>query len=905
LTPLPIDPELPGLAGALERQASLVLVAEPGAGKTTRVPPALLDAPFAAGREVLVTAPRRLAVRLAARRVAEERGERLGDRVGYRIRFEEAAGPATRLVYLTEGILLRRLATDPALDGVAAVVLDEFHERTLDADLALALLRRLQRGPRPDLRLVVMSATLAAEPVAAFLDAPVHRVAGRPFSVAVEHLPRPDARPLEQRVAGAVRAALEGEGGPDGGGGRDGDGRGAGGGRGTGGGRGDILVFLPGAAEIRRAREACSGLAAEHDLEIVPLHGDLPSAEQDRAVRPAPRRKLILSTNVAESSVTIDGVTVVIDSGLARVAGYSPWSGLPTLATQPISRASAAQRAGRAGRTAPGRCLRLFTRHDHDTRAAFDEPAVRREDLAGGLLLLHALGVREAAAFEWFETPRPAALEAGERLLADLGATTPGGELTATGRALLRYPLHPRAARLLDEAARRGAARRGALFAALLGEREVRLAARTRFGDGAPGSGGGGGVVVGGGGGGSRIGAGVAPGPGGAAGPVGPSDLLAQLDAVEEATRGAHSPERLRARGLDPAATLAVLRARDQLLRLAGRSADRPLDPGAEERVLLESTLAAFPDRVARRREPGRPAVVFARGGAGELAPSSVVRSAEFLVAVDADDRRERGVAVRLASAIDPAWLIDLFPERLEERTETVFQAASGRVERISALRFEGLTLDASRGPTPADDETAEVLHRAVRELGLGAVIDLEELARWQQRIAFAAEHQPGLPRLDEAALDAALRAACAGRRSLAELREAALLAGWVAGLAPAQRAAVERLAPERVILPGGRRVAVHYEPGKPPWIASRLQDFFGMGEGPRAADGRVPLVLHLLAPNQRPVQVTTDLSGFWERHYPALRRELMRRYPRHAWPEDPRRASPPPSGTGGRRNTR
>ncbi len=900
MTPLPIDPELPGLVGALERHPSLVLVAEPGAGKTTRVPPALLDAPFAAGREVLVTAPRRLAVRLAARRVAEERGERLGERVGYRIRFEEAAGPATRLVYLTEGVLLRRLSTDPALDGVAAVVLDEFHERTLDADLALALLRRLQRGPRPDLRLVVMSATLAAEPVATFLGAPVHRVAGRPFPVALEHLPRPDPRPLEQQVAGAVRAALEGEGGPGGGGaGHAGDGGGGreghcdGGDHSDRGSRGDILVFLPGAAEIRRAREACTGLAAAHDLEIVPLHGDLPSVEQDRAVRPAPRRKLILSTNVAETSVTIDGVTVVIDSGLARVAGHSPWSGLPTLATQPISRASAAQRAGRAGRTAPGRCLRLFTRHDHDTRPAFDEPAVRREDLAGSLLLLHALGVRDAAAFEWFETPRPAALEAGERLLADLGATGPGGELTATGRSLLRYPLHPRAARLLVEAARRGAARRGALFAALLGEREVRLAARTRFGDGVPAGGGGGAFAFGG---------GV---PGGAAGPAGPSDLLAQLDAVEKATRGAHSPERLRARGLDPAATLAVLRARDQLLRLAGRAAEAPLDTEAEEQVLLEATLAAFPDRVARRREPSRPALVFARGGAGELTPSSVVRSAEFLVAVDADDRRERGVAVRLASAIDPAWLIDLFPERLEERTETAFQSTSGRVERISTLRFEGLTLDASRGPAPPDDETAEVLHRAVRELGLGAVVDLEELARWQQRLAFAAEHHPGLPRLDDAALDAALRASCAGRRSLSELREAALLASWLAGLAPAQRAAVERLAPERVTLPGGRRVAVHYEPGKPPWIASRLQDFFGMGEGPRAADGRVPLVLHLLAPNQRPVQVTTDLAGFWERHYPALRRELMRRYPRHAWPDDPRTASPPPSGTGGRRNTR
>nr|MCU0230607.1 ATP-dependent helicase HrpB [Acidobacteriota bacterium] len=514
------------------------------------------------------------------------------------------------------------------------------------------------------------------------------------------------------------------------------------------------------------------------------------------------------------------------------------------------------------------------------------------EDLAGGLLLLHALGVREAAAFEWFETPRPAALEAGERLLADLGATAPGGELTATGRALLRYPLHPRAARLLDEAARRGAARRGALFAALLGEREVRLAARTRFGDGAPGGGGG-------------IGAGGAPGPGGAAGPAGPSDLLAQLDAVEEATRGARSPERLRARGLDPAATLAVLRARDQLLGLAGGATEGALDPESEERVLLEATLAAFPDRVARRREAGSAALVFARGGSGELAAASAVRAAEFLVAVDAEEKRGRGVLVRLASAIDPAWLLDLFQERVEERTETVFQPASGRVERLSSLRFEGLALESSRTLAPPDDATAEILFRAVRELGLGTVLELDEAARWRDRIAFAAEHHSGLPALDEAALEGAVRAACAGRRSVAELREAAILATWAAGLAPAQRAAIERLAPERVALPGGRRVAIHYERGKPPWIASRLQDFFGMAEGPRVADGRVPLVLHLLAPNQRPVQVTTDLSGFWERHYPALRRELMRRYPRHAWPDDPRHAVPPPSGTNRRRSAR
>ena len=358
-----------------------------------------------------------------------------------------------------------------------------------------------------------------------------------------------------------------------------------------------------------------------------------------------------------------------------------------------------------------------------------------------------------------------------------------------------------------------------------------------------------------------------------------------------------------------------MLRARDQLLRLAGgdarggprdrdRAASSPaLDPEAEERVLLEATLAAFPDRVARRREPGKPALVFARGGAGELAATSVVRGAEFLVAVDADDRRERGVPR---------------PARRRDRSRLAARPLPGAGggargdglpggdrPRGAALLAALRRADARRQPRPAppDDETAEVLFRAVRDLGPGAVVDAEEVARWRHRVAFAASLEPGLPALDDAALHDALRAACAGRRSLAELREAGVLAGWLARLTPAQRAAVERLAPERVALPGGRRVAVQYEPGKPPWIASRLQDFFGMSEGPRAGDGRVPLVLHLLAPNQRPVQVTTDLAGFWERHYPALRRELMRRYPRHAWPDDPRTASPPASGTKRGRN--
>ncbi|HSB18606.1 MAG TPA: helicase-related protein, partial [Anaeromyxobacteraceae bacterium] len=359
MQPLPIDPLLPEVVASLRRTPSLVVEAPPGAGKTTRVPRALLEAGLAGGGEVLVLEPRRLAARMAARRVAEEMGERAGETVGYQVRFEDVSGPRTRLRFLTEALLTRRLLSAPDLAGVGAVVLDEFHERHLHGDLALALLRRLQRGPRPDLLLVVMSATLEAAPVARFLGAPSIRSEGRAHPVEIEYLsPEEAARPevrLEQRVSAAVRRLAAGEPG------------------------GDVLVFLPGAAEIRRCREALTPLSAR--LDVLPLHGDLPPEEQDRAVRPSPRRKVILSTNVAESSVTIDGVVAVVDSGLARVASHSPWSGLPRLELRKISRASAAQRAGRAGRTRPGRCLRLYGRGDHDARPEFDAPEIAREDL--------------------------------------------------------------------------------------------------------------------------------------------------------------------------------------------------------------------------------------------------------------------------------------------------------------------------------------------------------------------------------------------------------------------------------------------------------------------------------------------------------------------------------------------
>ncbi len=866
MQPLPIDPLLPEIAAALRASPSLVVEAPPGAGKTTRVPRALLEAGLAGEGEVVVLEPRRLAARLAARRVAEEMGERVGETVGYQVRFEEVAGPKTRLRYVTEGLLTRRLLSGPTLPQVGAVVLDEFHERHLAGDLALAWLRRLQRGPRPDLRLVVMSATLDAGPVAAYLDAPRLRSEGRLFDVAVEYLsPAEAARPevrLEQRVASAVRRLVS-EGLP-----------------------GDVLVFLPGAAEIRRAREACDLVARSAGLEVLPLHGDLPPEEQDRAVRPGPRRKVILSTNVAETSITIEGVTAVVDTGLARVASHSPWSGLPRLEVRKVSRASAAQRAGRAGRVRPGRALRLYTRHDHDSRPEFDLPEVRREDLAETLLALAALGA--PGDFPWFEAPPPEAEAAGRALLVRLGALDAAGSITDLGRRLTRFPLHPRLARLVSEAEVRGAGEDGALLAALLGERDLR----------------------------ERRPQGPRAAP-----PTGPSDLLELASLFEEARRARFDEGRLRSLGVSPGAAMAVDRSRRQIVRLlqrppraGSRSATPtripPSPSSATEEALLLATLAACPDRVARRRAPGSPDVVLAGGGSARLDEASVVREAPLVVCVDAEerkgDRRAPGapatgrggqVLVRIASAVTPEMQFDLFPGSLRWEEEDLWNAEGERVEARERLLYEDLVLEDARKPDPDPGRAGALLAEQALARGPRAFAEEGALDRLLDRLAVASRFaaEGALPALGEEDARAALRDLCAGRRSFADLRQAGLEEALLARLPPGARALLDRLAPERVTLPGGRGARVRYEAGdRPPWIESRLQDFFGMASGPSIAGGRLPLVLHLLAPNQRAVQVTTDLAGFWERHYPGIRRELMRRYPRHAWPEDPLRAQPP-----------
>jgi ATP-dependent helicase HrpB len=873
--PLPIDEILNDAVAHLRRAPSLVIEAPPGAGKTTRLPAALLDAGVAGG-DVLVLEPRRLAARMAARRVAEERGESLGETIGYQVRFEEIAGPRTRLRFLTEGVLTRRLLADPQLDGVGCIVLDEFHERHLQADLALALLRRLQRAERPDLKIVAMSATLDAAPVARYLDdCVVLRSEGRRFDVNVEHATRHDERPLEVQVEEAVGRLVSER--------LD----------------GHVLVFLPGAASIRRAQGACERVAAEAGLLVLPLHGELPAAEQDAAVRPTERRKLILSTNVAETSVTIEGVAAVIDSGLARVAEHSPWSGLPMLKVSRVSKASATQRAGRAGRTRAGRCLRLYTAQDFGARPDHETPEVRRLDLAESVLELRAAGVSDPGGFEWFESPSTESLEAAETLLRRLGATDEQGRVTVAGRSMLRLPLHPRLARIVVEAEARGVAREACAIAALIAEREIRAGRGVSFRSkerGAAGASARRGAVT-----------------------HGSSDLLELLDLFAEAEAHDFAAEHVRLLDLEPNAVRSVARVSRQLRRLTHRgpragvkdeqNAVRHVNKLSDEkeRELLISILAGYPDRVARRRamearREGDTELLLSGGGTAELARESVVSRAEFIVAVDAEERgdaarapsRAAKTVVRLASAIEPDWLLDLFADSLAEKVEARWNAQAERVEVVQRMTYDRLVIDERRAARAEGEEVTRALVEAALDRGPEAFDDGEETTRLIARIEFVARTftEAALPTLGDEDVRASLAEMCEGRRSFAELREA-VRAGELAArlrrrLSPEQSRLVAQMAPERVTLARGRQARVAYERGQMPSVASRLQDFFGMREGPRVAGGRVPVVLRLLAPNQRPVQVTTDLAGFWSREYPRVRRELGRRYPRHAWPEDP-----------------
>ncbi|MFW5740205.1 MAG: ATP-dependent helicase HrpB [Myxococcota bacterium] len=841
---LPIDDVLDDIARALERARRAVVEAPPGAGKTTRVAPFLADRQLQGQRDVVVVEPRRLAARLAARHVATKRGEHVGDFIGYQVRFDSAVGPRTRVRYVTDGVFVRQLLSAPSLPDVGIVIIDEFHERHLLGDVTLSWLVELQRTTRPDLGLVVMSATLDADHIASFLDCPVVKAHGRRFEVDVAFCNEPDDRPLERKVASAVRSLASG---PPG---------------------GDVLVFLPGMAEIRKAHESCTKVASDLGLELVSLHGNLPSEEQDRALSPRPRPKVILSTNVAESSVTIGGVVAVVDSGLARIAGHAPWSGLPTLRVAPVSKASIAQRTGRAGRERPGRCVRLFSEADWRRRPEHERPEIHRADLTEAALLLRGLGVREPAALPWLEPPAPNAWQAADDLLAQLGALAPAGGLTNVGQKLLRFPVHPRVGRILVEGQARGVPREAATIAALMGERDLARARRP-----------------------------ATPAGSSQHEPPPATDVLDALALFEEASAARFAPGPLHAMGVDVQAARDVDRARKQLLGLCRDMGRR--GRGGDEQLRM-CVLSGYPDRVARRVRDRE--VTLVGGGSAWVMGTDRERIPEFLVAIDAEERRQgrqRRMLVRSLCAIEAEALLDMFPDSIAETREHRFDPARGCVESVERLLYRSLVLDETRGKSADSDAVSALLAREAIAAGVHALVPKDALESLAGRIAFVRELEPeaGLPALDAAALENAIRRLCVGLRCLSELRDANLIQALRDAMTSAQRRQLESLAPEQVQLPGGRRLTIHYEPGKPPWTASRLQDFFGMADGPRVGNGKVPVVLHLLAPNRRAVQVTSDLAGFWQKHYPALRKQLCRRYPKHAWPDDGRTARPPAPG--------
>jgi ATP-dependent helicase HrpB len=815
----------------------VVLAAPTGSGKSTQVPQTLLRAGLLDRGQCVVLQPRRLAARLLAARVAEELGVPLGRDVGWCVRLEGASGPDTKILYVTEGILLRRLIDDPKLDGVACLLFDEFHERHLYGDLSLARALDLQERGRPDLLLGVMSATLDSDRLEAWL-APCAKVVsqGRMFPVDVRHaeLKPGDETPPWTLAADAFATWT-----------RDG-------------GEGDVLVFMPGAYEISRTIEELRDRPEAKGFLLLPLHGELPPDAQDAAVARHPRRKIVVATNVAETSITIDGVRLVIDSGLARIARFDAVRGINTLLVEKISRASAEQRGGRAGRTAPGTCVRLWPARE--TRAARELPEVKRLDLSEAVLTLKAAGVPDLRAFRWLDAPEPAALEHAETLLADLGALR-GGALTPLGRRLLAFPVHPRWSRLLLAAHELGCVPDAALVAALAQGREILLRnvdrATSDFRD-------------------DRLGGRVT------------SDFLRLMSAWRWARDRGFKLEDCRRAGIHAQSARQVGPLLDQFLRIAEREGLDVRPRAASDEALRRCLLIAFSDRVARRLDEGTLRCELVRGRRADLARESAVRHASLLVAAEIREieGREVKTLLSLATEIEAAWLRELFPDDLDRATSVSWDSGSRRVIAEEQLRFRGLVLESKRVEPPPAEEAARLLAAEV----LAGRLRLEgwddAVEQWILRVNFLARACPelGIPPIGELERGAIMEQICAGSAAYRDVKDKPALPAARSWLNGAQQALVDKHAPERLELPTGRKPKVTYAIDAPPFIAVRIQDLFDVPSVPRLALGRVSPLVHILAPNQRPVQVTQDLAGFWRDHYPRVKKELQRKYPKHEW---------------------
>lgn len=821
MTDLPIEPLIPRILQALEQHGTLVLQAPPGAGKTTRVPLALADAPFLAGRSVIVLEPRRLAARMAARHMAASLREPVGETVGYRVRLDSRVGPKTRVELVTDGLFLRRLQDDPALDGVGCVVFDEFHERGLETDLALALAIESRAALSPGLCLLVMSATLDAAPVAALLgDAPVLASEGRAHPVETRYLPRPFSGHVEAAVAHAVLDALEHE-------------------------DGSILVFLPGAREIRRVAAHLDDAALPGDVIVAPLYGDLDTRAQDAAVAPPPaaKRKVVLATAIAETSLTIEGIRVVVDSGLARVPRYDPRSGMTRLETVRASQATADQRRGRAGRLGPGICMRLWTEGDHRARAPHAEPEILAADLTPLALELAVWGAGDGRGLAFLDPPPAGTMAQARDLLTQLGALDAQGQPTPHGRAMARLGLHPRLAHMILAAASRGMGRLACEIAAIVSERDP-FRGPTNERD---------------------------------------TDLRARIAVL----RG----DRSEGANVDRAALAQAKALADQWSRLARiERADTSLSQAGGVLAL------AYPDRVAQARSDGGGQFRLASGRGAFLPPTDPLSGEPFL-AVASLDGDARSARIFLAAPIDRSAIEALFDDRITAVDEIAWDSRSESVTASRERRLGALVFD--REPLPSADPQAIVRAMAdgIRQLGSTALPWTEAARGIQARVALLRRLYPDAwPDLSDTALSddvaAWLGDQLRGVTRRAHLARIDVARALLDRLDWRQRRDLDRLAPTHLDVPTGRQVAIDYSRDAPV-LAVKLQEMFGVRTTPTIADGRMPVLIHLLSPAGRPLQVTGDLEGFWRNGYAAVRAEMRGRYPKHPWPDDPLTAAP------------
>ncbi|WP_315752319.1 MULTISPECIES: ATP-dependent helicase HrpB [unclassified Bradyrhizobium] len=809
-TPLPIDAVLDDLSGTLERSNTAVLVAPPGAGKTTRVPLALRDAVWVGDKKIIVLEPRRIAARASAERMAKSLGERVGDTVGYRVRFGSKISRATRIEVVTEGIFTRQILDDPELIGVAAVLFDEFHERSLDADLGLALARDAQQGLREDLRILVMSATLDGARVARLLgNAPVVESEGRAYPVETRYVGRKPDAPVERQMAETIASALRAD-------------------------AGSVLAFLPGAAEIRRTQTMLAERVHDASVEIVPLFGALDAAVQDRAISPAPKgsRKVVLATSIAETSLTIEGVRIVVDSGLARVPRYEPDIGLTRLETMRASRAAVDQRRGRAGRTEPGVCYRLWDEPQTASLAAYTQPEILSADLSSLVLDLAQWGVSDPSALSFLDPPPQPAWKEARDLLRELDALDADGRLTNEGRRLRALALPPRLARMIVDAADHGAAAQAADIAAILTERGL---------------------------GGDSV------------------DLEVRLDQF----RRDRSPRAQSARDL-------ARRWAQQVSSASARAGDADISTG----LMLAF---AFPDRVARNR--GNGSFVLANGRGAAVDPASSLARVPYIAVGELTGTAASG-RILLAAPLAIEDIERHFAAHIEARDEVSFDQNAMALRARRRRKLHAITMaDAPVALTPSE-ETARIFAEGICAAGLDRLPWSKAAKQWRDRVTFLRRAEgESWPDLSEAGLaerrEDWLVPLLADKTSLKDISPGDVSDAVMALLPWDLRARLDREAPTHFEAPTGTMLAIDYEAEQGPTIAVRLQELFGLNVHPSIARGAVPLVLELLSPAQRPVQVTRDLPGFWRGSYAAVRTDLRGRYPRHPWPDDPAHAEP------------